>query len=241
MRRARLAGSLSSRRWWSERPFAARLDPGRGARRARPQIILRARAGGRLQRRGRRARAAQRLYHARRPSGRWRWPMPRISGLRGARRCRSTASRSRSRTSSAPRGVLTTAASHILDGFHPPYKSTVTDKLWQSGAVMLGKANLDEFAMGSSNTTSWYGPVENPWRRSERQATTAHWFPAARRAARRPPWPRGRRSPRPAPIPAARSASRRAFAASSGSNPPMAAARAGGSLPSPPRSTIPGR
>jgi aspartyl-tRNA(Asn)/glutamyl-tRNA(Gln) amidotransferase subunit A len=41
----------------------------------------------------------------------------------------------------------------------------VTDKLWQSGAVMLGKANLDEFAMGSSNTTGWYGPVENPWRR----------------------------------------------------------------------------
>jgi aspartyl-tRNA(Asn)/glutamyl-tRNA(Gln) amidotransferase subunit A len=62
-------------------------------------------------------------------------------------------------------GVLTTAASHILDGFHPPYESTVTEKLWQSGAVMLGKANLDEFAMGSSNTTSWYGPVENPWRR----------------------------------------------------------------------------
>jgi len=63
------------------------------------------------------------------------------------------------------KGVLTTAASHILDGFHPPYESTVTDKLWHSGAVMLGKANLDEFAMGSSNTTSWYGPVENPWRR----------------------------------------------------------------------------
>ncbi len=68
------------------------------------------------------------------------------------------------------KGVLTTAASHILDGFHPTYESTVTDKLWQSGAVMLGKTNLDEFAMGSSNTTSWYGPVENPWRRHpERQ------------------------------------------------------------------------
>jgi aspartyl-tRNA(Asn)/glutamyl-tRNA(Gln) amidotransferase subunit A len=63
------------------------------------------------------------------------------------------------------KGVLTTAASHILDGFCPPYESTVTDKLWQSGAVMLGKTNLDEFAMGSSNTTSYYGPVENPWRR----------------------------------------------------------------------------
>jgi aspartyl-tRNA(Asn)/glutamyl-tRNA(Gln) amidotransferase subunit A len=63
------------------------------------------------------------------------------------------------------KGVLTTAGSHILDGFRPPYESTVTDKLWQAGAVMLGKANLDEFAMGSSNTTSFYGPVENPWRK----------------------------------------------------------------------------
>jgi aspartyl-tRNA(Asn)/glutamyl-tRNA(Gln) amidotransferase subunit A len=61
--------------------------------------------------------------------------------------------------------ILTTAGSHILDGFHPPYESTVTEKLWRAGAVMLGKANLDEFAMGSSSTTSWYGPVENPWRR----------------------------------------------------------------------------
>jgi aspartyl-tRNA(Asn)/glutamyl-tRNA(Gln) amidotransferase subunit A len=60
---------------------------------------------------------------------------------------------------------LTTAASHILDGFRPPYESTVTEKLWQAGAVMLGKTNLDEFAMGSSTTTSYYGPVENPWRR----------------------------------------------------------------------------
>ena len=64
------------------------------------------------------------------------------------------------------KGVLTTAASHILDGFRPPYESTVTEKLWDAGAVMLGKANLDEFAMGSSNTTSHYGPVENPWRKA---------------------------------------------------------------------------
>ncbi len=62
-------------------------------------------------------------------------------------------------------GVLTTAASHILDGFTPPYESTVTANLWNAGAVMLGKTNLDEFAMGSSNTTSYYGPVKNPWRR----------------------------------------------------------------------------
>jgi aspartyl-tRNA(Asn)/glutamyl-tRNA(Gln) amidotransferase subunit A len=62
-------------------------------------------------------------------------------------------------------GVPTTAGSHILDGFKPSYESTVTAKLWANGAVMLGKANLDEFAMGSSNMTSYHGPVESPWRR----------------------------------------------------------------------------
>jgi aspartyl-tRNA(Asn)/glutamyl-tRNA(Gln) amidotransferase subunit A len=63
------------------------------------------------------------------------------------------------------KGVLTTAASHILDGFVPPYESTVTQKLWDAGAVMLGKTNLDEFAMGSSNETSYHGTVASPWRR----------------------------------------------------------------------------
>lgn len=62
-------------------------------------------------------------------------------------------------------GVLTTAGSHILDGFTPRYESTVTTNLWRDGAVMLGKLNLDEFAMGSSNETSFYGNVINPWRR----------------------------------------------------------------------------
>jgi aspartyl-tRNA(Asn)/glutamyl-tRNA(Gln) amidotransferase subunit A len=62
-------------------------------------------------------------------------------------------------------GVLTTAGSHILDGFKPPYESTVTAQLWQAGAAMLGKLNMDEFAMGSSNTTSYHGPVKNPWKR----------------------------------------------------------------------------
>jgi len=64
-------------------------------------------------------------------------------------------------------GVLTTAASHILDGFLPTYESTVSGNLWNAGAVMLGKTNLDEFAMGSSNMTSHYGSVESPWRTSE--------------------------------------------------------------------------
>ena len=62
-------------------------------------------------------------------------------------------------------GVLTTAGSHILDDFHPTYESTVSANLWRAGAVMLGKCNMDEFAMGSSNMSSFYGPVENPWRR----------------------------------------------------------------------------
>jgi aspartyl-tRNA(Asn)/glutamyl-tRNA(Gln) amidotransferase subunit A len=64
----------------------------------------------------------------------------------------------------ATKGVHTQACSHVLDGFKPPYESTVTKNLWEAGAVMLGKLNMDEFAMGSSNETSYYGPVVNPWR-----------------------------------------------------------------------------
>ncbi len=60
-------------------------------------------------------------------------------------------------------GVRSTAGSHILEPFVPPYESTVSAKLKAGGAVMLGKANLDEFAMGSANITSYYGPVTNPW------------------------------------------------------------------------------
>jgi aspartyl-tRNA(Asn)/glutamyl-tRNA(Gln) amidotransferase subunit A len=63
-------------------------------------------------------------------------------------------------------GVTTTAGSRILGGFTPTYESTVTSQLWRDGAVMLGKLNLDEFAMGSSNETSAYGPVVSPWRRT---------------------------------------------------------------------------
>ncbi|MCX8998885.1 Asp-tRNA(Asn)/Glu-tRNA(Gln) amidotransferase subunit GatA [Rhizobiaceae bacterium BDR2-2] len=64
----------------------------------------------------------------------------------------------------ATRDVHTQACSHILDGFQPKYESTVTGNLWDDGAVMLGKLNMDEFAMGSSNETSHYGNVINPWR-----------------------------------------------------------------------------
>ncbi len=62
-------------------------------------------------------------------------------------------------------GVATTAGSRILEGFTPTYESTVSANLWREGAVMLGKVNMDEFAMGSSNMTSAFGPVESPWRR----------------------------------------------------------------------------
>jgi aspartyl-tRNA(Asn)/glutamyl-tRNA(Gln) amidotransferase subunit A len=62
-------------------------------------------------------------------------------------------------------GVRTTACSKILGDFHPTYESTVTANLWRDGAVMLGKLNCDEFAMGSSNETSAFGPVVSPWRR----------------------------------------------------------------------------
>ena len=63
----------------------------------------------------------------------------------------------------ATKGVHTQACSHILDGFKPAYESSVTANLWRDGAVMLGKLNMDEFAMGSSNETSFYGPVASPW------------------------------------------------------------------------------
>jgi aspartyl-tRNA(Asn)/glutamyl-tRNA(Gln) amidotransferase subunit A len=65
----------------------------------------------------------------------------------------------------ATKGVDTTAGSHILQGFKPVYESTVTANLRKAGAGMLGKLNMDEFAMGSSNETSTYGPVLSPWRR----------------------------------------------------------------------------
>ena len=65
-------------------------------------------------------------------------------------------------------GVATTACSRILQGFTPPYESTVTANLWAQGAVMLGKLNCDEFAMGSANETSAFGPAINPWQGTEK-------------------------------------------------------------------------
>ena len=67
----------------------------------------------------------------------------------------------------ATKGVQTTAASHILEGFVPEYESTVSANLWRAGAGMLGKLNMDQFAMGSSNETSYFGNVVSPWRTSD--------------------------------------------------------------------------
>ena len=67
-------------------------------------------------------------------------------------------------------GIRTTACSHILDNFIPAYELTVTANLWRDGAVLLGKLNNDEFAMGSSNETSYFGPVASPWRRGSGDA-----------------------------------------------------------------------
>ncbi len=71
----------------------------------------------------------------------------------------------------ATKDVRTTACSKILGNFVPPYESTITSQLWRDGAVMLGKLNNDEFAMGSSNETSCFGPVVNPWRREGSNTT----------------------------------------------------------------------
>lgn len=121
------------------------------------------------------------------------------------------------------KGVPSQAASRILQGFVPEYESTVTQNLWDAGAVMLGKLNQDEFAMGSTNETSCYGKAVNPWKAGDGKELT----PADRRAAR----PRQLQPicalARPAPIPVVRSASPQPLPVRSACVRPMVASAAG--------------
>jgi aspartyl-tRNA(Asn)/glutamyl-tRNA(Gln) amidotransferase subunit A len=138
----------------------------------------------------------------------------------------------------ATEGVHTQACSHVLDGFKPRYESTVTANLWADGAVMLGKLNMDEFAMGSSNETSYYGPVINPWRA---EGSNKDLVPGGSSGGSAAAVAAHMCAAPPRPTPAGRSASRRPLPALSASSRPMAAARAGALPPSPPRSIRPAR
>ncbi len=93
------------------------------------------------------------------------WPRPRTRGSRRARPRPLEGIPLGIKDLFCTEGVVSTAGSNILKTFEPPYESTITRNLWADGAVMLGKLNMDEFAMGSSNETSAFGPVVSPWRR----------------------------------------------------------------------------
>ena len=118
------------------------------------------------------------------------------------------------------KGVPSQAASRILEGFKPEYESTVSQNLFDAGAVMLGKLNMDEFAMGSSNETSTYGNAVSPWRRGNDEAALTPGGSSGGSALICA-------LVQLALIPAGQSASPRPLLASRGSSPPMGAVRVG--------------
>jgi aspartyl-tRNA(Asn)/glutamyl-tRNA(Gln) amidotransferase subunit A len=135
------------------------------------------------------------------------------------------------------KGVRSTAGSKIIGEFIPTYESTVTQNLWNDGAVMLGKLNMDEFAMGSSNETSAWGPVVNPWRiAGDNTKLTPGGSSGGSASAVAAELCLGATA-----TDTGGSISRPPSPARSGSSRPTAAARAGAWSPSPRRWTRPGR
>nr|BFE91448.1 hypothetical protein GCM10020185_19840 [Pseudomonas brassicacearum subsp. brassicacearum] len=117
-------------------------------------------------------------------------------------------------------GIRTSCGSKMLDNFKAPYDATVVAKLAAAGTVTLGKTNMDEFAMGSANESSYYGAVKK---------TRGTWntYRAARPVVPPPPWPHACCRPPPPPTPAVRFANRRRSPTSQASSPPTAVSRAG--------------
>jgi Amidase len=137
----------------------------------------------------------------------------------------------------ATKGVRTTACSKILGNFVPEYESTVTSQLWRDGAVMLGKLNNDEFAMGSSNESSAFGPSVSPIlppniapaqaKQNSLAIKKAYWFRVALQAARLPLSPHNSVSEQQPPTPVVQSVSLRPSQARSGSSRLMVVAHVG--------------